>query len=294
MELGLSINNFLPSLESLGIKSNDSNNQVNNTNENLPLFNPDFTLFSSALMKNSSIQPFTIFPDKNISNSLKINDKAPSFDQIRKGAVLSKGDSGDSVRELQTKLTKLGFPVEITGNFGNITELKLKQFQKKYNIQQTGKLGETTIKKLDELTNIKSTNSIESSKVAIGKATPMGTKLANSAKKEATRRSTTGWCYAGVATAVSRVFGDLLYGRSAYMAANILARQSKFKEVKVKPTDLKNLSAGSIVVWGKTKVSPHGHISVALGNGKEASDHVAKQMTSLRGHQNYRVFTPTV
>ncbi|MCA9552485.1 MAG: single-stranded DNA-binding protein [Myxococcales bacterium] len=47
-----------------------------------------------------------------------------------------------------------------------------------------------------------------------------------------------------------------------------------------------------IVVWGKTAASPHGHISVALGDGREASDHIQSQITSLRGATNYRVFIP--
>jgi peptidoglycan hydrolase-like protein with peptidoglycan-binding domain len=293
MEIGLGINNFLPSLNSLGINNNS------NTNESIsysPLINQDFTLFSSALVKKELIKPFDLFKENNMNQKPNIDKNPPSFSDIRKGAVLKKGDKSDSVKELQIKLTSLGFKVDSTGYFGDITEMKLKQFQKKYGISQTGKLGQTTIKKLDELTNIETINSINISsiKVGLGKPTPMGAKIAVSAKREASRRNTVGWCYAGVATAISRVCGDFLYGKSAYMAANILATNSKFKEVKVKPSDLKKLAPGSIVVWGKTKVSPHGHISVAIGNGKEASDHVASQMTSLRGHQNFRVFTPKV
>ena len=101
-------------------------------------------------------------------------------------------------------------------------------------------------------------------------------------------------CYHYVKDAVTPVFGSFLTGGSAYMAADQLAsRTSQFTEIKgLTSSQLPHLPAGAIVVWGKTTASPHGHISVALGNGKEASDHVSNQITSLRGASNFRVFMP--
>lgn len=281
MEVGSSVSTYLRLSNAL-----DTNNH-NNQNQQLPDLNKAMSLIrqdsvSSILAKRKPSEPF------KSSKNVESNNTTPSFAEIRNGEVLKKGDRGDSVKELQRRLTLAGFTVENTGYFGSITEMKLKQFQKQHGIQQTGKLGPTTIKEIDKI------SSINNAKVGIGKPTITATKLANSAKREANRRDTTGWCYAGVATAVSKIYGDILYGKSAYMAAPILARNSKFKEVRVKASDLPKLSAGTIVVWGKTKASPHGHISVALGNGKEASDHVTNQLTSLRGYQNFRVFTPTV
>lgn len=122
--------------------------------------------------------------------------------------------------------------------------------------------------------------------------TAAGQKLAQSAAQIAGSRNTTGWCYRGVADAVRQSMGVSLTGGSAYMAADQLANSSRFKEVKVGPGELKKLPPGAIVVWGQTGASPHGHISVALGDGREASDHIQQQMTSLRGSQNYRVFIP--
>lgn len=120
----------------------------------------------------------------------------------------------------------------------------------------------------------------------------LGRSLAADAAREAGRRGTVGNCYNAVADSVDRTVGRFLTGRHAYMAADQLAKHAKFQEVKVSPTDLKKLPAGSIVVWGKTNASPHGHISVALGDGREASDHIQKQITSLRGANNFRVFLP--
>lgn len=122
--------------------------------------------------------------------------------------------------------------------------------------------------------------------------TPSGQALARSAVSVAHRMGCTGYCFRGVKAAVKEATGVQLTGGSAYMAAGQLANSGRFNEVSVSPSNLKDLPPGAVVVWGKTDKSPHGHISVALGDGREASDHVQTQMTSLRGHQNYRVFIP--
>ena len=106
-------------------------------------------------------------------------------------------------------------------------------------------------------------------------------------------RNTTGDCYAAVADAVDAEVGRFLYGGSAYMAADQLAAHPRFKEINVAASQLRDLPAGAVVVWGKTGASPHGHISIALGDGREASDHVDVQRTQLRGYTNVRVFMPS-
>jgi hypothetical protein len=119
-----------------------------------------------------------------------------------------------------------------------------------------------------------------------------GQKLAASAEQIASARDTVGRCYAGVADALEQALGVQVTGASAYMAADQLAASSRFEEIRVSRDQLAKLPAGAVVVWGKTDASPHGHISVALGDGREASDHVSSQLTSLRGAENYRVFMP--
>ncbi len=119
-------------------------------------------------------------------------------------------------------------------------------------------------------------------------------------------RGTVGYCLGGVADSLESVYG---YGSmpdimSAYQAADILAADTgigaHFKEVQVKREDLPNLPAGAIVVWdnnangGGSNVSPagkvHGHISIALGNGQESSDHIANQIVNRDA--TFRVFYP--
>ena len=117
----------------------------------------------------------------------------------------------------------------------------------------------------------------------------LGRRIADAAYTQATRRNTIGYCYGAVADAVESVLGAFLYGASAYMAADQLAAHPRFAEVSV--SDLTGLPAGAVVVWGRG-TSAHGHISVALGDGREASDHIAPQMVYHYGGAPARVFLP--
>ena len=116
----------------------------------------------------------------------------------------------------------------------------------------------------------------------------MGRKIADEARYES-RRNTVGYCYNAVANAIERITGPFLYGSSAYMAADQLAWHPSFTEAYV--NDLRQLPEGAVVVWGRG-TSAHGHISIALGNGWEASDHQAPQMTYHYGGAPARVFYP--
>jgi hypothetical protein len=116
-----------------------------------------------------------------------------------------------------------------------------------------------------------------------------GKKLAQAAEGTAKRMNSTGWCYKGVSESL-RSIGVTATGASAYMAADQLAKNPKMKEIQVSAKDLTKLPAGAVVVWNKSGAHPHGHISVALGNGKEASDHIQNQMTNYG--TSHRVFVP--
>lgn len=117
----------------------------------------------------------------------------------------------------------------------------------------------------------------------------VGGRIADEAYYQASRRGTVGYCYSAAADAIEAVVGTFLYGASAYMAADQLAAHPRFTEVWGQ--HLPSLPAGAVVVWGRGS-SPHGHISIALGNGQEASDHIAPQMTYHYGGAAARVFFP--
>lgn len=116
-----------------------------------------------------------------------------------------------------------------------------------------------------------------------------GKRIADEAYWEARNRNTVGWCYNAVADAVERVTGRFLWGSHAYQSADQFAASNHFFEVWNR--NLTTLPQGAIVVWGKGS-SQSGHISVSLGNGQEASDHITSQMTYHYGGAPARIFLP--
>lgn len=98
-----------------------------------------------------------------------------------------------------------------------------------------------------------------------------------------------GYCYKWVGQALAR-HGVNVSGASAYMGADQLAKNPKFREVSVPADQLKSLPPGAVVVWNKGPGHPHGHISIALGDGREASDKIRNQITNYG--TSHRVFIP--
>ena len=117
----------------------------------------------------------------------------------------------------------------------------------------------------------------------------IGTSIARNASNVAYSMNSSGRCYHGVKEALNKE-GIFLDGIPAYEAAPQLANNHRFKEVHGINGELKNLPAGAVVVWSPKSGHPYGHISVALGNGYEASDHVQRQMED---YSKCRVFIPT-
>ena len=98
------------------------------------------------------------------------------------------------------------------------------------------------------------------------------------------------FCYRYVKQGLFSALGVSLSGVSAYQAADQLARSAYFQETDVKRSELKALPAGSVVVWNRGKRHPHGHISVADGQGREVSDRVRSQLSAYG--TTVRVFIP--
>jgi hypothetical protein len=91
--------------------------------------------------------------------------------------------------------------------------------------------------------------------------------------------------------------GVNLTGCSAYQAADQLARNPRFTEVRVSRQQLRSLPAGAVVVWDRDPSNhssgggkQHGHISISDGQGHEYSDKPRNQMTNYG--PRYRVFVP--
>ena len=257
-------------------------------------------------------------PVRRAPSSSVQNPDALALQSVQKGLqLLGNGNAGPLVASLQRQLSDAGYPVEPDGIFGPKTEAAVRAFQTAHGLQIDGIVGPETSGRLLELMAIPMPGSTATvvpeleltpmvhtpavnaaSEILLANTdaglpeTSAGRALAAEASRIATMRNTTGRCYAGVADAVDAKVGRFLWGMSAYMAADQLAARPEFKEVNVSTEELSKLPAGAIVVWGKTNVSPDGHISIALGDGREASDHIDTQRTHLRGFTNFRVFIP--
>ena len=113
-------------------------------------------------------------------------------------------------------------------------------------------------------------------------------RLAESARRVAANMNTTGWCAKGVGDALDAAGLSSQRVPSAYMKADILARDPRFREINVSGG---NIPPGAVIVHPagyNGAGSVHGHIAVSLGNGQEASDHIQRLITS----PNMRVFVP--
>ncbi len=121
------------------------------------------------------------------------------------------------------------------------------------------------------------------------KGTEFGKKFAAQAEKTARRINTPGLCLKGVNDTMEAMGMPVQREASAYMALDNFQNNKRFKEVKVSKDQLKSLPAGAVVIWDKGPGLPHGHISVALGNGREASSTVRNQLTLKT---NFHVFLP--
>lgn len=124
----------------------------------------------------------------------------------------------------------------------------------------------------------------------------LSSKLAGIAERNAKFTNTTGWCAKEINDSIQ--LAGLAHGEtrvsSAYQEADVLAHHKNFREVSVSRSDLKNLPAGCIIVWNKTgdlsrMSGKDGHVTVTLGDGKEASDNV-RDMLIL--NSAFRVFVP--
>ena len=80
----------------------------------------------------------------------KLDSAYKNADSDKDDDSLRMGDSGSAVKDLQTKLKKLGFyNASIDGDYGDTTVAAVKAFQKKYNLTADGVAGSETLKKLD-------------------------------------------------------------------------------------------------------------------------------------------------
>lgn len=85
----------------------------------------------------------------------------------------------------------------------------------------------------------------------------------------------------------------------AYQKIAQLDKNKNFEDITSQyktAEDLKNLPRGAVVVWDKSAEKEYGHVSVALGDGREISDHVQNQIIGAdskgRRYGAYHVYMP--
>lgn len=133
-----------------------------------------------------------------------------------------------------------------------------------------------------------------------GESTPMGESIARRAIEEVNNRAqwqnmNEYWCGAGV----GNVLNDLGLEMGRADGSNwdeLLQDNPNFLEVSVARDNLDELPPGAVVVWEeKDGISgdddgDFGHVSIALGDGREASDRFREQL-NMQGRE-YHVFLP--
>ena len=83
---------------------------------------------------------------------VSVTKTASSSSSASSTTRLEKGSTGSDVKELQTKLKKLGYyDAYVDGSYGDTTAAAVKAFQKKYNLTADGIAGKETLKKLDSV-----------------------------------------------------------------------------------------------------------------------------------------------
>jgi len=217
---------------------------------------------------------------------------SPSLAQVRGGqGVIQRGMGGEDVKKLQAMLNAQGAqpPLAADGKFGPKTEAALKAFQQANGIQQTGVLGRQTLGRFDDNPRPIAAGPADAASPSTGAqrvdaqgltGSALGNKFGDAAERSARQLNSVGRCALGVNNALEAVG---VGGRGhAYQKAEMLARDAHFREVNLSASDLPNLPRGAVIVWGRSAAKPYGHVAVALGDGREASDHIQRQVTGGR------------
>jgi peptidoglycan hydrolase-like protein with peptidoglycan-binding domain len=212
---------------------------------------------------------------------------APSLAQVRQGqGVIQRGMGGTDVRELQRMLNAQGAspPLALDGKFGPKTEAALQAFQRSNGVQSTGVLGRATLAAFDGNPRPIPPEAAPAGPARVDgrslQGTAFGNQIGDAAERSARQLNSVGRCALGVNNALVSLG---VPGRGhAYQKAEQLAANPRFREVSVSASDLSSLPRGAVVVWGRSGAKPYGHVSVALGDGREASDHIQRQITGGR------------
>lgn len=112
-------------------------------------------------------------------------------------------------------------------------------------------------------------------------------KVAADAKIAANAKGTVGWCLEGVENGLDAAGIKEPRLASAFQLADVLAKDPRFTEIHIANDQLPNLPPGVVTVWSAGSPSAAGHISVSIGGGNEASDHLQHQITRFTTQRSF-------
>jgi hypothetical protein len=225
--------------------------------------------------------------------------------------LLRPGASGPEVARLKQHLREEGYAVSDGDRFDPQTERAVRAFQRDNGLKVDGTVGQQTWGAMYGLTGASQLSPgtrlllpspiqdgyvgrsgrrrfLPSLQEIRGALSRTGERLAAVAQRVAGRMGTSGWCAKGVRMAMQEAGIPYQSVGSAYQAANLLASNPRFREVRMTPEQIRNLPPGAVIVSAPSPGHQHGHIAVSLGGGREASDHI----TSVRIRPEQRVFIP--
>ncbi len=287
---------------------------INSINPNDPLYGLQATGATSTQQSSTSASSIAGASSEDALQSLDLGTDSFSLEALEKAQehkeIMKKLQQElDSIRQQkQSLISQLAFVEDDEDRSSINSEIKelnkqsdsvymdiIKEMQN-YNNTLSELISGTVKQQVENTSTIQGIQSLTSSANTVqasldGYNAQAGQKIAQSAL---TVDGTTGWCLKGVNDSLQRIYGKRLSYNSAYQAIPELqsgqGMGAYFREVSVSRDELSSLPAGAIVVWEPNAGNEHGHISIALGDGRESSDHITSQMTGRDA--NFHVFIP--
>ncbi len=86
----------------------------------------------------------------NIDNDSIVKEPVADIPPVVEPSIFRLGSSGEQITKIQEDLKKLGYEIDVDGNFGKGTKSAVTDFQTRIGLDVDGEVGDTTMSKLDE------------------------------------------------------------------------------------------------------------------------------------------------
>lgn len=215
-------------------------------------------------------------------NTIKLMESSSALSN-----ALKLGMEGDDVKNVQTRLKKLGYMSNVTGYYGSQTESAVKAFQKRNGLSQDGTVGKVTMNALTSSSAKKASSGSSSS------SSGSSSSGSSSSSSSSPGSANTSRVERFIDIAESKLGSKYVFGAKGpsqfdcsgfvywclnqagvsqgYMTSAGWAKSSKYPKI----TSMSKLERGDIIVYD-------GHVGIYLGNGKmiDASSSKGKVRTT--------------